>query len=83
MCLLVGFSASTLIAQFHDRMPAILEPKSYNRWLGPEPDPRDLLITYPSNPMAVWRISARVNAPENDDASLLDRVEHCSSDEAL
>jgi hypothetical protein len=30
-------------------MPAILEPQSYNRWLGLEPDPRDLLITYPSS----------------------------------
>ena len=25
--------------------PPILERASYNRWLGPEPDPRDLLIT--------------------------------------
>jgi putative SOS response-associated peptidase YedK len=46
-------------------MPAILEPAGY--------DPHDLLITYPSEPMAMWPISTRVNKPENDDPCLLDR----------
>jgi putative SOS response-associated peptidase YedK len=55
-------------------MPAILEPRSYERWLGLEPDPHDLLIAYPSEPMTMWPISTRVNKPENDDASLLDRI---------
>jgi putative SOS response-associated peptidase YedK len=80
---IITVPSNELVAQIHDRMPAILEPKTYNRWLGPEPDPRDLLITYPSETMTMWPISTRVNAPENDDASLLDRVENCSSDEAL
>ena len=61
-------------AQIHNRMPAILEPAGYERWLGLEPDPHDLLITYPSEPMTMWPISTRVNKPENDDPSLLDRV---------
>jgi putative SOS response-associated peptidase YedK len=60
--------------QIHNRMPAILEPRSYNRWLSSEPDPHALLITYPSEPMTMWPISTRVNKPENDDQSLLDRV---------
>jgi putative SOS response-associated peptidase YedK len=45
-------------------MPAILEPKSYNRWLGLETDPHNLLITYPFEPMTMWPISTRVNKPE-------------------
>jgi putative SOS response-associated peptidase YedK len=53
-------------------MPAILEPKNYERWLGP--DPHDLLITYPSGPMTMWPISTRVNSPDSDDPSLLDRT---------
>jgi putative SOS response-associated peptidase YedK len=53
---------------------AILEPSGYDRWLGPEPDPHDLLITYRSEPMTMWPISTRVNKPENDDPSLLDRT---------
>jgi putative SOS response-associated peptidase YedK len=55
-------------------MPAILKPGNYDRWLGLEPDPHDLLITYPSEPLTMWPISTRVNKPENDDLSLLDRV---------
>jgi putative SOS response-associated peptidase YedK len=55
-------------------MPAILEPKSYERWLGAETNLHDLLITYPSEPMTMWPISTRVNSPDNDDPSLLDRT---------
>jgi putative SOS response-associated peptidase YedK len=44
------------------------------RWLSLEPDPLDLLNTYPSEPMTMWPISPRVNKPENDDPPLLDRM---------
>ena len=37
-------------------------------------DPHDLLITYPSEPDDDWPISTRVNKPENDEPSLLDRT---------
>jgi putative SOS response-associated peptidase YedK len=52
--------SNELVAQIHNRMPAILETRSYDRWLGTEPDPHDLLITYPSEPMTMWPISTRV-----------------------
>lgn len=71
---IITVPSNDLVAQIHDRMPAILEPSGYDRWLGAEPDPRDLLISYPSEPMTMWPISTRVNAPENDEPSLLDRV---------
>jgi hypothetical protein len=38
--------------------------RSYERWLGLERDPHDLLITYSSEPMTMWPISTRVNKPE-------------------
>jgi putative SOS response-associated peptidase YedK len=66
--------SNELVAQIHNRMPAILEARSYDRWLGLEPDPHDLLITYPSEPMTMWPISTRVNKPENDDCTLLDHA---------
>ena len=50
------------------------ETATYERRLSSEPDPHDLLISYPSEPMTMWPISMRVNAPENDDPSLLDRT---------
>jgi putative SOS response-associated peptidase YedK len=64
--------SNELVGQIHNRMPAILKPESYERWLGLEPDPHDLLSTYPSEPMIMWAISTRVNKPENDDPSILD-----------
>jgi putative SOS response-associated peptidase YedK len=66
--------SNELVAQIHDRMPAILEPRSYERWLSLEPDPHDLLISYRSELMTMWPISTRVNKPENDDPSLLERT---------
>jgi putative SOS response-associated peptidase YedK len=67
--------ANQLLAGIHDRMPVILDGESFDRWLSPlEPDPRDLLVPYPSEPMRMWPISTRVNKPDNDDASILERL---------
>jgi putative SOS response-associated peptidase YedK len=66
--------ANELVAEIHDRMPLILTPGDYNRWLSEEPDPRDLLRPFPAEPMRMWPISTRVDKPENDERSLLDAV---------
>ena len=55
--------ANELVAQIHDRMPLILPKTAYERWLGTEPDPHDLLVTFPAEPMTMWPISTRVNKP--------------------
>ena len=68
---IITVPSNELIARIHDRMPAILRPADYERWLGSEPDPHDLLITFPSEPMKMWPISKRVNSPRNDDEDLL------------
>jgi putative SOS response-associated peptidase YedK len=67
--------SNELVGQIHNRMPAILERERYDRWLSLEPDPHELLISYPSEAMTMWPISTRVNKPENDEPSILDRVE--------
>jgi len=58
--------SNDLVAQIHNRMPLVLAPRDYSRWLGVEPDPRDLLRLFPAGPMRMWPISTRVNKPEND-----------------
>jgi putative SOS response-associated peptidase YedK len=58
-----------MIAEIHDRMPLIIAPADYERWLGDEPDPHDLMRPFPAEPMRRWPISTRVNKPENDDPS--------------
>jgi putative SOS response-associated peptidase YedK len=67
--------ANVLVAEIHDRMPVILAPEAYDRWLAnAEPDPRDLLVPFPAEPMTMWPISIKVNKPDNDDAAILERV---------
>ena len=51
--------ANELVGTLHDRMPAVLAPADYDRWLGTELDPRDLLQPFPSDLMAIWPISTR------------------------
>jgi putative SOS response-associated peptidase YedK len=63
------------VADIHDRMPLILAPEDYTRWLGDEPDPADLMRAFPAELMQMWPISRRVNKPENDDASIVEPVE--------
>lgn len=46
-------------------------PSDYARWLGEEPDPRDLMRPFPADLMRMWPISTRVNKPENDDPSII------------
>jgi putative SOS response-associated peptidase YedK len=68
-------TANELVAEIHDRMPVIIPPESYDRWLSTlDPDPRDLLVPYPAGPMTIWPISTRVNKPANDDEAILEPV---------
>jgi putative SOS response-associated peptidase YedK len=54
-------------------------PADYDRWLGDEPDPRELLRPFPSDEMRMWPRSTQVNKPENDDPSILDEVQLLSA----
>jgi putative SOS response-associated peptidase YedK len=56
-------------------MPLILSSSDYVRWLSDDPDPRDLLLPFPAEPMRMWPISTRVNKPENDEPSILKPIQ--------
>lgn len=59
----------------HNRMPAILDPKDFDRWLDPgDParPPVDLLRPYPAARMCAWPVSDRVGNVRNNEPSLLD-----------
>jgi len=77
---IITLPANKLLDQIHHRMPAILEPDTYARWLGPDPDPHDLIISYPSERMKMWPISRRVNSPANDDEAILEPAIQATSD---
>jgi putative SOS response-associated peptidase YedK len=72
---IITTDANELVADIHDRMPVILAPNDYARWLSEEPDPRDLMRTFPAELMRMWPISTRVNKPENDDPSIVEPIQ--------
>jgi putative SOS response-associated peptidase YedK len=75
---IITTDSKELVADIHDRMPVILAPGDFARWLGEEPDPRDLMRPFSAEPMRMWPISTRVNKPENDDASIIEPVERAT-----
>jgi putative SOS response-associated peptidase YedK len=76
---IITTDANELVGQIHNRMPLILAPHEYKRWLGDDADPRDLLRPFPAEPMRMWPISTRVNEPENDDPSITEPIALASS----
>jgi putative SOS response-associated peptidase YedK len=71
---LITTAANELVGQIHDRMPLILAPESYDRWLSEEPDPHDLMESFPAAAMRMWPVSTRVNKPANDDPQVVDEL---------
>lgn len=58
-----------LLRQVHNRMPVILGPEHYDRWLAPEADTAGLtglLRPYPSEQMSYYAVSRYVNSPDNE-----------------
>lgn len=72
---IITTDSNELVAAIHDRMPVILAPADYARWLGEESDPGDLMRPYPAALMRMWPISTRVNKPENDDPSIVEPID--------
>ena len=66
-----------LMASIHNRMPVIVSPKDYQRWLEPgEPShlPVDLLRPYPAEDMTAWKVSAAVGNVRNNSPELVEPV---------
>jgi len=70
-------SENELIRPIHDRMPVIVEPRDYDRWLDagdPARPPVDLLRPYPAEKMLAWPVSGQVGNVRNNDPALLERL---------
>jgi len=71
---IVTTDPNSVTERLHDRMPVILEPRDYDRWLEPgDPTrpPTDLLRPYPAEKMHAWPVSDRIGNVRNDDPNLL------------
>jgi len=68
-----------LVAPIHTRMPVIVKPADYERWLDPNmTDPAalaDIFTPYPADEMSAYKISKAVNSPKNNRPEILNYVE--------
>lgn len=75
-CALVTTEPNACMRNIHDRMPVILAPDGYARWLERGPgDPgalRALLRPCPSEWLEVRPVSTRVNDPKNEGAACIE-----------
>lgn len=78
-CTIMTTRANDRLAGLHDRMPVILRPGDWDRWLDRdlrEPEAvRDLLVPYPDDLLALHRVSSAVNDPRVKDPGLPAPVE--------
>jgi putative SOS response-associated peptidase YedK len=74
-CTIITVAANALLRPLHERMPAIIAPSDYERWLDHSGEPpRDLIAGGASAAMTFHPVSTRVNAARNDDASLIEPI---------
>ena len=69
-CTILTTTSNDLVGGIHHRMPVILSPTEYDRWLDPsirEPEVlQPLLRPFPADEMTAYPVSALVNNPAND-----------------
>jgi putative SOS response-associated peptidase YedK len=75
-CTILTTEANDLVRPIHDRMPAIIAPADYDRWLDPAVADADalmpLLRPYASEPMTAYAVSPLVNSPANDEPACVE-----------
>jgi len=77
-CTILTTDANDLVRPVHDRMPVILPPTAWTRWLDPDlHDPAEvqhLLAPYPREDLVAVPVSQRVNSVRNEGPELVDPV---------
>jgi len=75
-CTIITTQSNALLAPLHDRMPVIVAPDAFDRWLDvANEDTAELFTPYPAEAMTYYPVSPRVNSVRNDDAKLIVRVD--------
>jgi putative SOS response-associated peptidase YedK len=77
---IITLPANSMMAEIHNaadekRMPVILDRKDYEAWLsGTVDEARAVIKQYPADSTLAWPVSTRVNAPKNNDATLIEAI---------
>jgi putative SOS response-associated peptidase YedK len=77
-CTIIVTDANELVAPVHERMPVILHPADYDRWLDPGLQDalalQPLLKPYPPEELGIHAVSKKVNSPRNNSPDLIEPV---------
>lgn len=78
-CTIITTAPNATLDAFHDRMPVILSPQTYDRWLDPmveRPESlQSLLQPYTASSMSYYPVSTAVNNPRQDDRLCIQPLE--------
>ena len=73
-CTIITTGANETVGNIHDRMPVIIEPKLYDRWLDPGAEETNLLslfTPFPDKKILAYPVGIEVNNPKNDNPNCL------------
>lgn len=76
-CTILTTEPNTLLSSLHDRMPVIIAPDDFEKWLNPltaSSELNQLLKPYPPGDMAVHPVSREVNKPANNSPELIEKL---------
>ncbi len=75
-CTIIVTEVNEFMAPIHDRMPVILNPDDYGRWLDLDKDDGISLLTpCPADWLDAYPVSTYVNSPRNNGSKCIERVE--------
>jgi putative SOS response-associated peptidase YedK len=67
---IITTDANEMMSSIHDRMPVIIAPENFERWLDPDNHDlaslKQLLVPYPSEPLKAYPVSKYVNNSRNE-----------------
>lgn len=81
---IITVEPNELLAPLHDRMPLLIAPRDYERWLelgDPQRPPVDLLRPYDADLMKIWRVKPDVGKVGNNRPDLIDPIEPSEPDQ--
>ena len=74
-CTIITTTPNDLMESIHDRMPVILHPRDYAKWLNPAPQTPEnlqpLIKPFPTEAMTAYPVSILVNKVTNDTPELV------------
>jgi len=78
-CAILTQAARPPVDAIHDRMPLVLEPADWDRWLDPsvtDPEAFAPMLSPRSPTLVLYEVSPHVNSPRHDDPRCLEPAQH-------